>query len=79
LDKIPYDELRDKFRAGMDEMTKKVFKEAVSKKVAGRPINGGGMCVFVNFVLCLIVSLLCFGMNERIQRSSFKKWREGIV
>jgi len=47
LDKIPYEELRDKFRGGIDELIKKIFKEAVSKKISGKPLNGPGFIVLL--------------------------------
>ena len=42
LDKTPWESLRDKFKSGMEELIKKVTREATTKKVFGKPLNGPG-------------------------------------
>lgn len=42
LDKVPYENLRDKFRNDVEIFTKKVLGKVRPKIVFGQPINGTG-------------------------------------
>ncbi|TDH66965.1 hypothetical protein CCR75_006177 [Bremia lactucae] len=54
LSKVPYDELRDEFRKGFENLSKQLFGKAKPKSMFGKPINGA---MFVNLARSYVEAL----------------------
>jgi len=87
IDQVPYEQLRPEFKAQMDALKVKIFKEASVKSINGKPLNGEALCMMIQHYVDALNSnkvptinsawsSVCLANNTKLVQAAHQVYKE---